>query len=142
MDPLEVAKLRHQAISEVVQSQNKEQQVDQNDANTLLDFDDADGGMDEWANTDEYAKYMDQVVAAADRPKTKPLVKKPEAQVKAEKKQAEFESDVEQVQAMYEMSDGDDFELPQTKAETAEEVEIEDAGPTARDSFYEELWAR
>jgi len=56
MDPLEMRKLRHQAISEVVQGKEKEKHVE--DANALEDFDDADGGMDEWENTDQYAKYM------------------------------------------------------------------------------------
>lgn len=76
MDPVEMRKLRHQAISEVVQSQSKETQVDTEDS-ALLDFDDTEGGMDDWDNTDAYAKYMDQVVSAADKPKAIPVPQKP-----------------------------------------------------------------
>ena len=32
----------------------------------LQDFDDMNGGMDEWENTDEYARYMAQTTEAAE----------------------------------------------------------------------------
>jgi len=68
--------------------------------------------------------------------------KKDEAQLLAEKKKKQFESDVEQVLAMRETENFDDIAMPQVKEEQVDKDAEVQSEPEARDSFYEELWER
>jgi hypothetical protein len=70
----QLIQVRKQALDLTLQGQTVE--TKSSDETYLADFDDSEGGMEDWSNTDQYAKYMEQTLS---RSTETHKVKKPEA---------------------------------------------------------------